>query len=262
MQKARNFIKEYEAKKRVYHALILRFVISRHGRENIGFMWTVVEPMLLCLGVMLIWSLTKAYNYHSVNIIAFVFTGYMPLTLWRHQTGHVINIGKTTKFMTVFRNLHVLDALISLLILEFISVTLASIFVFCFLYVLGVMQFPYELSGVLLGWLAMGAVCTSAGILFASLSEISNLVEKFNGPVQYFMLPFSGCFFMVDWLPSSTQQIAVYLPLVSAYELIRGGYFGPEVNTYGSASYVLGCSIIVAGIGLALFRLIKDKIDA
>lgn len=249
-------------KKRVYSALIIRFVIMRFGRENIGFLWVIVEPMLLCVGVMVIWTLTKASDYHNMNVVTFVYTGYMPLTLWRHQTGYVINIGKMTKFLTVHRNLTVLDALLSLLILEFIAVTLASLVVLLALTVIGIIQPPYDMGQVVLGWIAMGAVCSSAGILFASLSEVSHLVEKINPPLQYFMLPFSGCFFMVDWLPSSAQAIVVYLPLVSAYEVIRGGFFGPEATTYGSITYALACSVVVAGMGLGLFQMIKDKIDA
>lgn len=248
-------------KRRVYEALIVRFVIGRYGRENIGFMWTIVEPMLLCVGVMAIWSLTKGSGYHGVSIVAFVFTGYMPLTLWRHQTGYMVNIGKSTKFLTVFHNLTIFDAIITRLFLEFISVTAASMVVFAILYSLNILSAPHDLGMLVQGWLVMGAVGAGAGVLFAALSETSDIVEKINPPLQYFILPFSGCFFMADWLPDSVREQALYIPLVNVYELIRGGFYGPEVRTYGNASYAIAWSVATAGLGCFIFERVKDRIE-
>lgn len=247
-------------KQRVFEALVVRFVIGRYGRENIGFMWTVVEPMLLCVGVMVLWSATKS-SHHGVNIVAFVLTGYMPLTLWRHHTGYMVNFPRHTKFLTVFHHLTVFDAMISRLILEFLSVSAATLVVFFALFAFGLVNRPYDVAMVLQGWLLMGAMSASAGVLIAALSESSELVEKLNQPVQYFMLPLSGCFFMVDWLPDSVKAYAVYIPLVNAYEIIRGGFYGPEFPTYGSASYALGAALLTAGLGFFLFERIKDHIE-
>lgn len=252
----------FVAKGRVYRALVVRFVIGRYGRDNIGFMWTIVEPMMLCVGVMLIWSLTKGVGYHGVSIVAFVFTGYMPLTLWRHQTGYMINIGKSTKFLTAFHNLTILDAMIARLFLEFFSVTAASLVVFMSLYSIGLLDMPYSLGDVIYGWLLMGLTCSSAGVLFAALSESTHLIERINGPLQYFILPFSGCFFMVSWLPDSVKYYALYIPLVNCYEIMRGGFYGPEVPTYGDDFYVILCAIATAGLGFFVFERVKNRIDA
>ncbi len=239
---------------------MVRFVIGRYGRENIGFMWTVVEPMLLCIGVMVIWSATKA-SYHGVNIVAFVMTGYMPLTLWRHHTGSMVNFPRQTKFLTVFRNLTIFDAMMARLILEYLSVSAATLIVFSTLYNFGLVNWPYDLAIVLQGWLVMGAMSASAGILIAALSETSEVIEKLNQPIQYFLMPLSGCFFMVDWLPDNVKEYVVYIPLVNAYEIIRGGYYGPEFPTYGSAIYALASALLTAGLGCYIFERIKHRIQ-
>lgn len=249
------------SKIRVYKALVVRFVIGRYGRENIGFMWTIVEPMMLCVGVMAIWSLTKGSSYHGTSIVMFVFTGYMPLTLWRHQIGYMVNIGKSTKFLTIFHNLNILDAILARLLLEFCSVTSASLIVFGILYSFNLISIPYSWEIVVQGWLLMGLLCSSAGILFAALSELSSFIEKINAPIQYFILPFSGVFFMVEWLPDAVKEYALYIPLVNAYEIIRGGFYGPEFPTYGSSSFIIICSIFTAGLGFGIFERVKYRID-
>jgi len=37
---------------RVVGALIMREIITRYGRHNIGFMWVFVEPMMFTAGVL------------------------------------------------------------------------------------------------------------------------------------------------------------------------------------------------------------------
>ena len=76
----------------VIRALITRDLMTRFGRNNLGFVWTVVEPMILCTGVMILWSLIRAPMYHGVPVIVFVLTGYMPLTMWRHTTNPLIRL--------------------------------------------------------------------------------------------------------------------------------------------------------------------------
>lgn len=250
------------AKQRVYQALITRFVIGRYGRENIGFMWTIVEPMVLCVGVMAIWSLTKGHNDHGLNIVAFVLTGYVPLTLWRHQTGHTVNCLKHMKFLTIFHNLSLFDAMMARLFLEFLSVSSAGLVVFTVLYFVGLIEAPYDWGAVILGWLMMGALATGIGILIAALSETTDLIERVNQPLQYFLLPFCGCFYMADWLPDATREYALLIPMLHAYEMIRAGFFGLEVKTYSDPFFGFSYAVIMAGLGFFLFERVKNRIEA
>src|SRR5208282_2917688 len=41
---------------RVLHALMMRELITRYGRDNLGVLWLVGEPMIFTLGVTTLWS--------------------------------------------------------------------------------------------------------------------------------------------------------------------------------------------------------------
>lgn len=57
-------------------ALLMREVLTRFGRHNIGFMWLFVEPMLFTLGVTALWTATKSVHGSDLPIVAFAITGY------------------------------------------------------------------------------------------------------------------------------------------------------------------------------------------
>jgi capsular polysaccharide transport system permease protein len=49
---------------RVIHALIIRELITRFGRENIGFLWIMVEPLLFASLVSVMWRLIHGPEEH------------------------------------------------------------------------------------------------------------------------------------------------------------------------------------------------------
>ena len=58
--------------KRVIGALLMREIITRYGRNNIGFLWLFVEPLLITLMILLLWGAARANQYSDLNIIAFI----------------------------------------------------------------------------------------------------------------------------------------------------------------------------------------------
>jgi ABC-type polysaccharide/polyol phosphate export permease len=49
----------------VLRALIVRGLLGRFGRHHLGFIRTVSEPMMLCAGAMIIWSMIKWTEYRK-----------------------------------------------------------------------------------------------------------------------------------------------------------------------------------------------------
>ena len=71
---------------RVVNALMIRELMMRYGRANIGFLWLILEPMILCGGVIGLRWFIQSHEEHGISLVAFLLSGYMPLTLWRHLT--------------------------------------------------------------------------------------------------------------------------------------------------------------------------------
>ena len=41
---------------RTLHALMMREVITRFGRDNLGALWLIAEPMIFTLGIVTLWT--------------------------------------------------------------------------------------------------------------------------------------------------------------------------------------------------------------
>jgi capsular polysaccharide transport system permease protein len=243
---------------RVLHALIIRAMMSRYGRKNIGFLWLMLEPMLLCAGVIALRWLTQAHEERGVSLVSVVLSGYMPLTLWRHFTGKSTFIIRDSIGMLYHRQLTILDMFLMTMILEFMGCTLASIINYNALRVMGAIEPIQDYGYVIEGWCLMAILAMGVGSAIAVLVEKYEAGERFIGPLQYCLLPLCGCFYMVYWLPERWQNLALYIPMVHCFEIIRRGFFGETVPTHYTATYPLIFGMALLAIYLPQFEKTRD----
>jgi len=58
----------------------------------------------------------------------------------------------------------------------------------------------------------------------------------------------------VFWLPTDLQRIALWIPTVHCFELVREGQFGSRVPTHYDISYVLAWAAGLNLLGMAALR--------
>jgi len=246
------FVEEIRTQFRIIGAIMMREMMTRFGRENLGFFWLMGEPLILTVGVMIIWSFIR-HDEHNVSVVAFALTGYALLTIWRHIVSSSVRCFRNNSGLLFHRNVHMVDTLVAKALLEAAGTGIAFFIAYTALYLLELIK-PIDDVLILIGaWCLMAWFSFAVGLILACLSEIWEIVERFVQPVMYLMLPISGAFFMVDWLPLGLRHIAEYSPLIVPYEMFRGGLFGDEViNTYWNAWYLAGWCLLLTTIGLAL----------
>lgn len=247
---------------RILRALIVRDMMMRYGRANIGFLWVILEPMILTVGVMALWSQIKSPYEHGLEIVGIVLTGYMPLTLFRHITGVGPFIFRRSITFLYHRNISFIDILIARAALEFAGTTTALFVVYLALVLAGIVAPAHDLGLVLLAWFLMALLSFGIMIMFAVLTEYNETTERFIQPFQYLMLPLSGTFFMVEWLPERAQELIWYNPTVHCYEMFRAGFFGEAVITHHTWWYPLLWAVFLTALGFNLIEQVRDKIHS
>jgi capsular polysaccharide transport system permease protein len=247
------FARSLEIQFRVLGALLMREVLTRFGRHNLGVLWLFLEPMLFTLGIMGLWYVSRLPS-HGISIAAFCITGYSSVLLWRNCATRATMAIPPNYGLLYHRNVRVLDLMLARILLEIAGASLSFAGLVCFFVALGAMEWPVDLAGVLIGWLLLAWFGTGLAILIGAVTAFSDLIEKLWGPVTYIMFPLSGAVFMVDWLPVESQKWALYIPMVHGVEIIREGYFGSAVRTHYDIGYLTIWCMLLTLFGLALIR--------
>ncbi|MCJ2188354.1 ABC transporter permease [Novosphingobium beihaiensis] len=246
---------------RVIHALLMREVLTRYGRHNIGFLWLFVEPMMFTVGVAALWSAFHAVHGSSLPIVAFAVTGYSSILLWRNMGFRTIGAIEPNLSLLYHRNIKPIDIYMSRLLLEIIGATASFVVVsFIFGMVSDDITWPENLAEVIAGWGLLAWFGVGLATLAGALSEEHEFVEKLWHPAQYLLVPLSGAAFQVDALPTALQKLALYLPMVNGVEIVREGFFGSKFHAHYDVGYLVTVNTVLTVLGLAQLRKIAREI--
>ena len=254
MSTSSTFLQSFKTQNRVIGALLMREIITRYGRHNIGFLWLFLEPMLFTLGVTTLWYLTKATHGSNLPISAFAVTGYSSILLWRNCSNRVVNAIEANLSLMYHRNVKVIDIFSSRLILEIAGASTSLITLTLIFSAIGWMSLPADIFTVLIGWFLLSWFAFALGLVIGSISERSELIERTWHIITYLLFPLSGAVFMVDWLPKAAQNFILYIPMVHGTEMIRHGYFGSAVKTYEDPIYFMLFNLVLTFFGLAFLK--------
>jgi len=238
--------------RRVVHALLMRELITRYGREGLGMLWFFLEPLLMTLVITIIWYYLHLNKISSLPVVAFAFTGFSALQLWRNAVNRAAKALEPNQGLLTHRNVKLLDVFLARILLEWASATAAFLILGLTFAVIGVVSLPEDMGYVLGGWLLLAWFSMGLGLVVGALSVRFREFEKLWRPMNYPLFIVSGVFFMVDWLPASVQEFILWVPMVHGNEMIRQGFFGSIAPTYGDPAYLALVNLIVTFIGLAL----------
>ena len=109
---------------------------------------------------------------------------------------------------------------------------------------------------MLIAWMGMGLA-----LVFSGLSLRFEIMERLVPVLTYALVPVSGSFFMVGWLPSEIRDYYLLIPIPHGIEMVRAGVFGEFVKTYYDPVYAFSWGAILNFIGLILLSDAKARID-
>lgn len=242
---------------KVIQALTSRELMTRFGRQNIGFLWIMVEPLLFAGLVGVLWSFIKAPVDNAIPVLSFAVTGYVPLTFLRNSFGRSGSIFVANSALLFHRQIKVLDFVLVRVQIEAIGAMMAYFFAVIVLGFFGFFPFPADIGAWILGWAIYVFFVLAMCTILAPLSELSEVVEKLVPISVYIAIPFSGVFNMASWLPVGMREALMWSPLVSGMELMRYGLFGEAVTPYYDLAKALGVSLVCLMVGLILTRRVR-----
>ncbi|MCW6531256.1 ABC transporter permease [Sphingomonas sp. MMSM20] len=242
---------------RVLHALIIRELTTRFGRENIGFLWIMAEPLLFAGLVSLLWRLTKGPQEHGISVVAFVVTGYIPLTLFRHAVQRSVVIFTVNSSLLYHRQIKILDFILARFTIEVLGCMMAYLAIATVLVAFDLFPIPSDIGLFIAGWAAYAFLCLSICLVISPISEMSEVLEKFVPVTTYIMIPFSGAFTLLSWMTPGMREYLLLSPFVNAMEMMRKGLWGDEIIAYYDPWNPIITSVIISLVGLTLCRRVR-----
>ena len=245
---------------RVLQALVLREIMTRFGRENLGFVWLILEPLILTTLVMIAWSVMYGNAKHGVTVVQIVLSGYSMVTLWRHMVLRFGHCFRHNAGLMFHRNVKPLDTILARFFLETIGTLISFTISYVTLFLLDLIAPIHDVYLMIIAWMLLSLFSFTIALIFSALGELWEHTEKFVQPMMYVTLPLTGMFFMLSWIPSDYHEILLLSPMIHTVEMFRAGLIGPSVQTYYDPQFVVVSTIFLGALALFLMRKAESHI--
>jgi len=244
----------------VLRALILRELQARYGRDNIGYLWVIAEPLMLS-------SVITMLHYFSDHAIApgmgpypFTLLGYCLFIIFRNTFNRGDGAIAASVSMFYHAQITPLDIMLSRAIVE----TLASLSAFVILLTLGVMTgvaaLPVRPLYLFAAVFGITTLTFGMSVLVAAYTYKNHVLGRFVHPFSYFMFPLSGAFVTMDFLPVWTHSFMAWNPFMSIFETARYGMFAGASDKHIYPAFMIATCAIVNYWGLIAIRRVRSEI--
>lgn len=244
----------------VINALALRELQQRYGRANIGYLWVIVEPLMLASVVTAIHAFAGHGSSDGISPFTFTLTGYTIFIIFRNSFTRSDGVLHQYSSLLYHNMITPFDIMLSKSIVETLGCIAALAVLQTLGVILGLAEFParpiYLISGIaLFAWFSF-AWCLLAG----AYTFHSPFLERLVHPASYFAMPLSGAFFTVSVLPAWARPYVAWNPMVSMFELARYGQFTSATDRYVDMGLVIAANSFFTYWGLLAIRRVRKEI--
>lgn len=255
------FARGFTVQSQVMGALIIREMQSRFGRHNIGYLWIIGEPMLLSA---VIGTLHEVAHFgealKGVHPYAFTLLGYNIFIIFRNVFNKGDHLLDASSHLLLHRIIKPADIIVSKAMVEIIGAICSLIILTTVGITLGIAHVPVRPLYLLMALGLMSWIGTALSILVAVYTYESHLLSRFVHPFSYFMVPLSGAFFTMSFLPEGARNIMQWNPLLAIFEIARYGQFAVASGKFLYPGYVTAVCAALTYWALLSLRGVEKRI--
>ncbi len=260
LRSSRRLLDGLENQTNVVGALILRELHTRYGRDNIGYLWVIAEPMMLATSVAAIHAGSKNHFGSDIRTVPFALGGYCVFILFRSIITRAESTLIANQPLLYHRMVTIFDMLLARAVLEFASTICAFAILLGGACALGLAEPPARPLALLSAVGLMLWFSWAVSMLICAGSHASHVVTRLVHPVTYILMPLSGAFFMLKWIPAPYRNWLAWSPMTQIFELVRVGQFASVDSPYVHPLYITGWCLALTLGGLVAIRITRRDI--
>lgn len=248
---------------RVIGALILRELHTRYGRENIGYLWIIIEPMIFAVGIGILHSGSglSEFGISDIKPVPFAIVGYSTFIIFRNIIGRASGTIEANAPLLYHRMVSLFDMLLSRTLLETAGI-MVSVFILLFLsFCIGQGNLPVRPSYIILGQFYLMWFSFAISMIVCAATYENPTLERLMHPLTYFAMPLANIFVMMEWIPNPYRKWLEWSPLAQCTEIVRYGQFESASNKYFNFNYLSIVCIIFTLIGLLSLRVVRRHVS-
>jgi ABC-type polysaccharide/polyol phosphate export permease len=251
----RQLFDEIRRNRELILALALKELRVRYKRSALGFLWALLNPLLMMIILAVVFSTVMriAINEYAV----FLVSALLPWTFFSQALSYAVEsiVGNADLLKKVYVGKaifpvaavlsNVINFFLSLIPLVLVLVVLRFPFHWTWIYL------PVPLLGLILFTAGCGFFCATANVFFRDVSHIIQVVLS-----AWFY--FSPVIYSLDFVPARYHLLFHLNPMLYILNGFRLAIYYGKLPSLQSAAISVGCGVVALWVGYYFFRRNQD----
>lgn len=238
----------------------MRELHTRYGRDNIGYLWMIGEPLILASLVALYHRGSHNHFGSDIRGVPFAIIGYCIFVIFRGVMARAEGTLEANMPLLYHRMVSIFDMLLARAILEVASLMMTIIVLLSAAVAFGFAGWPVRPLYLIAAILLMGWFSFALSMIVCAVTHNNTIAAKFIHPFIYLMFPLSGAFYQLEWLPEPYRTWMSWYPMTLIFEAARYGQFSSAKDTYIDMSYIIGSCMVLTYIGLVAIKIVRRHV--
>jgi capsular polysaccharide transport system permease protein len=215
---------------RVLLALMLREARTRYGRQRLGYLWALIEPILHIVLFYGIFHHTMRFVPIGHSLALFLATGLATYVGFANVMNRTRGGFASNEALLAYPIVSVMDVFLGRALVEFATWITVTVIIIGGLIVFGAAPLPHSVLIMGAALLLLFGIGFGIGVLMGIASQFAPSLDSLLSIPLRLLYFVSAAFFLPDMLPPAVRDILAWNPVLQGITLFRIGYY----NNYSS----------------------------
>lgn len=240
-------------------AIIMRETLTRFGKNKIGYLWALLEPVAYVSLFLLIRNAVAQSIPFGDNMILFVLSGLLCFRAFASISSRGLNAVSANNALFTYPMVKPMDAIFARIILEVVTMIVVFAIFFLFMHLASdhrIVAYPERFGAAMGGLLVLSA---GVSVFNGAVNAIMPAWERIYGMIRLPLLLLSGVFYVPKVLPPEFHPYLEWNPLLNCVEWFRYGMY-LDYDPMLSQTYVIAFGLTAFVIGMVIERIYRRKV--
>ncbi|MFD2264578.1 ABC transporter permease [Lacibacterium aquatile] len=233
---------------RVIFAIIMREIKIRYGRQRLGYLWAVIEPLVYIVSILIIFDVMGRKIRSGLPLAPFVVSAVVPFLTFRNTAQRVMMSSHNNRAILAYPQIKVMDIIIGRTLLEIANSFCVLMIFIAGMTLTGLSPWPSNILGVVMSVFLAAFLGMSLGSVLNTIGQYTTSIEKIFPPILRVMVLFSGLFYTAAELPGVIRDILLMNPIFHVIEYSRESYF-ENLRVFADIPFIFYCGVPLLFIG-------------
>lgn len=211
---------------RVLLALMLREARTRYGRQRVGYLWALIEPILHIIVFYFIFRYTLRIVPLGQSLAMFLATGLATYVGFSNVLNRTQGGFASNESLLAYPVVSVTDVFLARALLELATWIAVTIIILGALIATGLDPLPRSVLTMAAAIFLLFGIGFGVGMLVGIAAQFAPSLDTLLS-VPFRILYFtSGVFFLPDVMPPAIRNVLAWNPVLQGITLFRMGYYG------------------------------------